>query len=138
MADVQIEDGIIKIVNLDVQDPKAAAVLAAYPQVPTGWDLGVGCAAHSYDGKLFFGLIADTNAAPDVRRLRDFLILSFHELRRSAAGKKSRAARKSRAAVQSHDEQAAEPVQGAALEPTTGVAPMGAVAAVAGHSKEAA
>ncbi len=33
VADVQIEDGIIKIVNLDVQDPKAAAVLAAYPQV---------------------------------------------------------------------------------------------------------
>ena len=33
MADVQIQDGIIKITNLDVQDPKAAAVLAAYPQV---------------------------------------------------------------------------------------------------------
>ncbi len=33
MADVQIDDGIIKILNLDVQDPKAAAVLAAYPQV---------------------------------------------------------------------------------------------------------
>ena len=33
VADVQIQDGIIKITNLDVQDPKAAAVLAAYPQV---------------------------------------------------------------------------------------------------------
>jgi hypothetical protein len=33
VADVQIDDGIIKIVNLDVQDPKAAAVLAEYPQV---------------------------------------------------------------------------------------------------------
>jgi hypothetical protein len=33
VADVRIEDGIIKIANLDVQDPKAAAVLAAYPQV---------------------------------------------------------------------------------------------------------
>lgn len=33
VADIQIEDGIIKIANLDVQDPKAAAVLAAYPQV---------------------------------------------------------------------------------------------------------
>lgn len=32
MADIQIEDGIIKITNLDIQDPKAAAVLAAYPQ----------------------------------------------------------------------------------------------------------
>ena len=33
VADVQIEDGIIKIVNLDVQDPKAAAVLSEFPQV---------------------------------------------------------------------------------------------------------
>lgn len=33
VADVQIDDGIIKIANLDIQDPKAAAVLAEYPQV---------------------------------------------------------------------------------------------------------
>ncbi len=33
MADVQIDDGIIKILNLEVQDPRAAAVLAEYPQV---------------------------------------------------------------------------------------------------------
>ncbi len=33
MADIQIDDGIIKIVTLDIQDPKAAAVLAAYPQM---------------------------------------------------------------------------------------------------------
>lgn len=33
VADVHIDDGIIKILNLEVQDPKAAAVLAEYPQV---------------------------------------------------------------------------------------------------------
>ncbi|MBA3753448.1 MAG: hypothetical protein H0X01_04775 [Nitrospira sp.] len=33
MADVRIEDGIIRVVQLDIQDPKAAAVLAEYPQV---------------------------------------------------------------------------------------------------------
>ena len=33
MADVQIEDGIIKIASLEIQDPKAAAVLSEYPQV---------------------------------------------------------------------------------------------------------
>jgi hypothetical protein len=33
VADIKIEDGIIKIGQLDIQDPKAAAVLAAYPQV---------------------------------------------------------------------------------------------------------
>lgn len=32
MADIQIDDGIIRILSLDIQDPKAAAVLAAYPQ----------------------------------------------------------------------------------------------------------
>ncbi|MDH5252739.1 MAG: hypothetical protein OEW25_05385 [Nitrospira sp.] len=35
MADIQIEDGIVKIANLDIQDPKSAAILAAYPQ--TRW-----------------------------------------------------------------------------------------------------
>ena len=35
VADIQIDEGIIRILNLDIQDPKAAAVLAAYPQ--TRW-----------------------------------------------------------------------------------------------------
>lgn len=33
VAEVQIDDGIIKITSLDIQDPHAAAVLAEYPQV---------------------------------------------------------------------------------------------------------
>ena len=33
MADVQIDNGIIKILSLEVQDPKAAQVLAVYPQI---------------------------------------------------------------------------------------------------------
>lgn len=32
MAEVKIEDGIIRIKELDVQDPKAARVLAEYPE----------------------------------------------------------------------------------------------------------
>lgn len=32
MAEVKIEDGIIRVVELDVQDPKAAAALAEYPE----------------------------------------------------------------------------------------------------------
>jgi hypothetical protein len=32
VADIQIDDGIIKIQSLEIQDPKAAAVLAEYPQ----------------------------------------------------------------------------------------------------------
>ena len=32
VADIQIDDGIIRILNLEIQDPKAAAVLSVYPQ----------------------------------------------------------------------------------------------------------
>jgi len=35
VADIQVDDGIIKILALEIQDPKAAAVLSAYPQ--TRW-----------------------------------------------------------------------------------------------------
>jgi len=65
-------------------------MIAYYPQVPTGYEMGVGCAVQSYDGKLFFGLSADALAAPDVGRLRDFLYVSFRELCRSAGVKKAR------------------------------------------------
>jgi len=60
-------------------------MLASYPQVPTGYDLGVNVAVETYDGKLFFGLIADAQVASDVNRLRDFLYTSFGELRGAAA-----------------------------------------------------
>ncbi len=32
VADIQIDGGIIRILNLEIQDPKAAAILSAYPQ----------------------------------------------------------------------------------------------------------
>jgi diacylglycerol O-acyltransferase len=115
-------------------------MLAAYPQVPTGYDLGVGCAVHSYDGKLCFGLIADAHAAPDVDRLRDFLVLAFHELRRSTALKKARSVeRVARSAAAQHPERA-EPVPAAVPEgvkaevPPAVISPTAAIA----HAKEAA
>jgi diacylglycerol O-acyltransferase len=77
-------------------------MVASYPQVPTGHELGVNCAVQSYDGKLFFGLIADAHVVPDVRILRDFIQDSFAQLCRSAGvkskGRKSNAIRKRRAA----------------------------------------
>jgi len=53
--------------------------------VPTGYDLGVNVAVETYDGKLFFGLIADAQVASDVNRLRDFLNIAFEELRQAAS-----------------------------------------------------
>ena len=32
MAEVKIEDGIIRVTDLDVQDPKVANILAEYPE----------------------------------------------------------------------------------------------------------
>ncbi|MBZ5617479.1 MAG: wax ester/triacylglycerol synthase family O-acyltransferase [Acidobacteriia bacterium] len=63
-------------------------MIASYPQVPTGYELGIGCAVQSYDGKMFFGLTADSHAAPDVKKLRDFIQVSFRELCRAAGVKK--------------------------------------------------
>jgi len=65
-------------------------MIASYPQVPIGYDLGVGVAVQSYDGKFFVGLLADAHAAPDVDKLRDFMVDAFQELCRSASVKKAR------------------------------------------------
>jgi len=32
VADVKVENGVIKVADLEIQDPKAAAVLAEYPE----------------------------------------------------------------------------------------------------------
>jgi len=71
-------------------------MIAAYPQVPTGYDLGVNVAVESYDGKLFFGLVADAQVASDVNRLRDFLYVSFQELCAAARKKAPVAAKQPR------------------------------------------
>jgi diacylglycerol O-acyltransferase / wax synthase len=78
-------------------------MLASYPHVPTGYELGVGCAVQSYDGKMFFGLTADADVAKDVRLLRDFIRTSWDDLchaagirkapRRSTAGGRKQAPR---------------------------------------------
>lgn len=59
-------------------------MLAGYPMVPLGWDMGIGCAVSSYNHMLYFGLMADAKAAPDVGRLAGFLEESYRELRAAA------------------------------------------------------
>lgn len=55
-------------------------MLDYYPYVPVGYSVGCGCAILTYDKKITFGLTADTQAMPDVERLRDFLSESYAEL----------------------------------------------------------
>jgi diacylglycerol O-acyltransferase len=114
-------------------------MLAAYPQVPTGYDLGVGCAVHSYDGKLFFGIISDTHAAPDVECFRDFLIESFQELYRAAVLKTVRSTGKTVSAAEANMEQPVELAQAGNPEPQEAPATTTAgLTSVEKASKEAA
>jgi len=59
-------------------------MLSSYPHVPTGYELGVGVAVQSYNGKMCFGLTADAVACADVKHLRDFIGVSWEELCRAA------------------------------------------------------
>jgi diacylglycerol O-acyltransferase / wax synthase len=52
-----------------------------YPYVPVGGEMAVNCAILSYDGTVYFGFSGDVHAAPDLRRLEEFLKASFAELR---------------------------------------------------------
>lgn len=64
-------------------------MLAHYPLVPIAFEMGIGCGVTSYDQKLYFGLMADAEAAPDVDRLKEFLDQAFVELRSAAGVSKS-------------------------------------------------
>jgi len=59
-------------------------MLAHYPLVPLSLDMGLGAGVTSYNHRLFFGLMADPNAVPDIDRLRECVDLSFLELRNAA------------------------------------------------------
>ncbi len=59
-------------------------MLAGWPIVPLGWEMGIGCAVTSYNHRLYFGLMADARAAPDVHRLKELLDESYMELRTAA------------------------------------------------------
>jgi diacylglycerol O-acyltransferase len=59
-------------------------MLRWYPYVPIGGEMAVNCAILSYDGMMYFGFSGNVHAAPDLRRLEDFVKESFAELREAA------------------------------------------------------
>jgi len=115
-------------------------LVASYPHVPTGYELGLGVAVQSYDGKLFFGLTADAHVAPDVARLRDYIRICFDELCKAAGVKRAtprattpRAARP-RPAKRTRPAKPAEPVEPAPVPPPESIAaPLAAGAAAGGE-----
>jgi diacylglycerol O-acyltransferase len=59
-------------------------VLAYYPSVPVGFQMGLGCAIYSYDQRLFVGLTADVAACPDVEVALACVEEALAELREAA------------------------------------------------------
>ena len=95
-------------------------LLASYPHVPTGYELGVGVAVQSYDGRLFFGLTADARVVPDVARLRGYIESCFRELCKAAGMRALTRAPKRRRAKRAAPAKSAAPVESAA--PANGAA----------------
>jgi len=56
-------------------------MLATYPCVPIGGEMGMNCAVMSYNGTLFVGFTGDAQAIPDISSLPTLLTASFAELR---------------------------------------------------------
>jgi hypothetical protein len=90
-------------------------MLRWYPYVPVGGEMALNCAILSYDGTAHFGFSGDVHAAPDLRRLEEFLKASFAELRdagikppRRKSLPRKRAVVKPRATANPESEPAAE------------------------------
>ena len=60
-------------------------MLASYPYVPIGGEMGMNCAVLSYNGTLFVGFTGDAKAIPDIDRLPEFFRESFAELKSAVA-----------------------------------------------------
>ena len=59
-------------------------MLSHHPLVPLSMDMGLGVGVTSYNHRLYFGLMVDPNAVPDVDVLRQCVEESFFELRAAA------------------------------------------------------
>ena len=57
-------------------------MLACYPYVPIGGEMGMNCAVLTYDGAAFFGFTGDVHAIPDLGLMRKFLLEGFARLKK--------------------------------------------------------
>jgi hypothetical protein len=59
-------------------------MLASYPYVPIGGEMGMNCAVLSYNGVLCVGFTGDALCIPDIHHLPSFFRESFDELKKAA------------------------------------------------------
>jgi WS/DGAT/MGAT family acyltransferase len=89
-------------------------MLACYPYVPIGGEMGMNCAVLTYDGKAHFGFTGDDKAIPDLDVLPSLLTRSFEEMRRQVLGPGITRKPRKRAAKEVSSETAGKPPQQAA------------------------
>ncbi|HEX9119958.1 MAG TPA: wax ester/triacylglycerol synthase family O-acyltransferase [Terriglobales bacterium] len=65
-------------------------MLACYPYVPIGGEMGMNCAVLTYNGTAYFGFTGDEHAIPDLQQFEKLLNQSFTELRKRLAGPEPR------------------------------------------------
>ncbi|MGZ4838007.1 MAG: wax ester/triacylglycerol synthase family O-acyltransferase [Terriglobales bacterium] len=57
-------------------------MVACYPYVPIGGEMGMNCAVLTYNGTAFFGFTGDVNAVPDLGQFEKLLAASFGEFKK--------------------------------------------------------
>ncbi len=89
----QLPLSLCNIIVTNVPGPQAPLYLmghkmvAWYPRVPIGGEMGVNCAILSYNGTAYFGFTCDVAAVPDPEHLEKFVTASCAELLK--AGKRA-------------------------------------------------
>ena len=90
-ARLQARQRLFNLVVTNVPGPQiplyllGRQMLRFYPVVPLAQGQALGIAIMSYDGSLYFGLLADWDAVPDLDTLGDDLAWALRALRRAAA-----------------------------------------------------
>ena len=88
----QLPISLCNLIFTNVRGPEAPLyllghqMLACYPYVPIGGEMGMNCAVLTYNGTAFFGFTGDVHAIPDLQQFEKLLNASFAELRKLAAG----------------------------------------------------
>jgi WS/DGAT/MGAT family acyltransferase len=73
-------------------------MLACYPYVPIGGEMGMNCAVLTYNGTAFFGFTGDVHAIPDLGSLPRFLLAGFARLQKEVGIRVPRSRRSRRGA----------------------------------------
>jgi hypothetical protein len=85
----QLPLSICNLICTNVPGPKdplylaGHQLLACYPYVPIGGEMGMNCAILTYNGTAYFGFTGDAQAVPDLYRLDELLKTSFAELKKA-------------------------------------------------------